>query len=330
MENDIDYSGLEFDPELQPLLYLEGITLDSLRCYTHWMRGYSEAQIARFFKITTEEAETGIALVKRLLPADELAQHVEDRNAIIDIQKRSADRDRNFGECLTRSADSFLKSRQNPASALREFREFIAADTSDLIPELRKRDGQICNEKEDERSRQAESQLISELRRADKKASKKDIPISNFYPKLESLFPMKETKPTQPDPDRKSRKNQTDKRITIRLDQALQEKVQKYRQNTGIELSMLVRRALSQFLQADTISKETVNVEMPQEALSLTGKYQVWGSDLREEMWMQFLRTIAAAFVATRRWHRDERSRRIYEGLIQLYYSLEENNVGQK
>jgi hypothetical protein len=39
------------DEDLAPLLGKDGVTLLSLKCLGHWRRGFSEAEIGRFFGI---------------------------------------------------------------------------------------------------------------------------------------------------------------------------------------------------------------------------------------------------------------------------------------
>jgi predicted DNA binding CopG/RHH family protein len=254
-----------------------------------------------------EETNTSIQHIKALVQEQMAALNIREKNEIC----ASKERPKKAYEELTANEENI-----NDIRSIRK--ESIRASVKEEADGLAQE--QVC-------------QVIAMLREQEKKPATATMPERG----TKSEYPCPEQNWQTPnDLEEKLRKKEqkphvtkTDRRITFRLDPVLLEKVQQYSQNTGIELSMIVRQALTQLLEADVTSKETANAELPQSALSLTGKYQVWGSDLREELWMQFLRTLAAAYVTTRRWHRDERSHRLYEGLIRLYRKLEGNNVRQ-
>jgi hypothetical protein len=204
-----------------------------------------------------------------------------------------------------------------------------AEDPSSLIPELRQENVRASTSEPAIDLAYRDARLAMELRERDKKTTKpimSENPAKYEYP----CDPTEQNVQATDDQEQKPRDIRTDRRITVRLDPALHDKVRQYCENARVELSVAVRRALSQFLEGDKPLIAENSNEMPQEALSLIGRYQTWGSDLREELWKQFLRTIAAAHATSRRWNRDERSRRLSEGLIQLYHSLEGFDVRQK
>jgi hypothetical protein len=333
MKNDDDIAictELRIDADLAPLLGMDGVMLQEIRCYHNWRRGYGGTDIGRYFGIRVEEAEASITHIQRLVPREMLDRDIGLRNEILEIPARSAERARRLQVLSSKSASDLMAEGRNPAKMLKELREELTAVEPSRITALRKQSiKDSTHETTSDISSEEEYKRIATLRKEDEKPAKRITTENHIKHEFPCDLP-EQNRQTPNDVEQMTRKNRPDRRITFRMDPDLHEKVRQYRQDTGVELSILVRRALSQFLQADTTSKETVNAEMPQEALSLMGKYQVWGSDLREELWVQFLRTIAAAYVATRKWHRDEKSHRLYEGLIRLYQSLEADNVRQK
>jgi hypothetical protein len=143
MANEIGYSGLGVDSEIKPLLRLEGVTLRACQCYTLWIHAFTAHQIAPLIEIPDEQVEADIALIKRLLPAAKLAQHMKERNEILESQNQFSEKRQRFRESLTRPVDSYLAEGRDPAKALREFREFINADTAYEIQDLREKDANI-------------------------------------------------------------------------------------------------------------------------------------------------------------------------------------------
>jgi hypothetical protein len=117
--------------------------------------------------------------------------------------------------------------------------------------------------------------------------------------------------------------------VTVRLDPDLREKLQRYGESIGIDLSTVIRQAISQLLAADSTAEGKTTAEMPAEALALTGPYQVWGSDLKEKLRESFLRILAMAYVTTRRWPKTAWVRQLYLALLPLYQCLEPDNVRQ-
>jgi hypothetical protein len=376
---------LGLDADLVQFLGKDGVTLQELQCHHQWRRGYGGADIGRYFGISTEEADASITHIQLTIPHEMLARDTGLRNEILAIKIRSEERSRRFHESLSKPARSYLEAGGDPIKALREYREYINADLSDLIPELPEKDTNIENygvslmqesqsiptlhqetntdvqhikasfpeeavigeenindiqnlrresirtsvkEEVEGLTPEQENQLIDELRARDMKPAK---PITASHARHE----FKHAPPEQNDVQmtnilsQKHDDKRTDRRITVRLPPALHERVRQYSKDAGIELSLVVRKALCQFLEGDA-SKVAASTEMPQEALSLIGLFQTWGSDLREELRLRFLKLLAMSYITRKRWHRADWIRELHAGLLSLYKSLEANDsVGQ-
>jgi hypothetical protein len=355
MENNIDYSSLGVDPELQPLLHLEGVTPAACRSYTLWMHAYTAHQIASIIEISVEHAEADITLIKRLLPADKLAQHIEERNDIIESEIQFKDRQRKFHESLTRPLDEYLAEGKDPIAALREFREYANAKSPDetqdrfagdgnirsdgkegeitenpsQIRDLRRRSNQSGIDEGASMAPEEENQIIAALRRADQKPSTKATTQSHIAPERESS-PILQNAATKSHVGQKPGADRADRRVTVRLDPDLFGKVNSRCNDLGIDLSTAIRRAITQFLAGDAPSQNHANMTMPAEALALIGPFQVWGSDLREELRLRFLTLLAMSYVTKGRWPRTEWAKELHFALLPLYQCLEKEDVRQK
>ena len=179
-----------------------------------------------------------------------------------------------------------------------------------------------------ERTAEMERQIIAALRREDETPAKKTKSgiqaIQETGPN-----PIGRQKQSPSNKTSKPARNKTDRRLTVRLDQELYEKVQKYCHDAALDYSILVRKALSDFFNSDAASKDKSTPTMPGEALRLIGRYQTWGYDLRDQFRARFLDILAMAHVTTKRWARTPWVREIYLGLLQLYQHLESENVRQ-
>jgi hypothetical protein len=445
---------LGIDCDLKILLDKE-VSLLILQFYHHWRRGSDMADIARYFGVSEAGADYAIRKVQQLLLPETLAKDIDLRNEVLNVKLRSVKIRQRFKDSLTKSVDSYLAEGKDPIAALREFREFVTAESSDLIPELQERIGNIrdtgnkgfnpekespsiptlrheetkadsqfikalpeenvaLNIKEEdeiraanegskkmreelaadlslpvdvllkrginpaqvvnryreavredfgviedlrakddaeepnritelrERNRQAsinedavdlaarDSQLIAELREKDEKPVM-NIMTEKQWERREPRLNLPSTnRPIKMTPNRKREGKTKGKRLTIRLDDSLYEKVQRHCIEAGIDLSFLLRSAIVQHLDSASASKDAANVGMPAEALTRTGKYQVAGSDLKEQLRENFLQLLAAAHVTARRWHREEWVHRLYAGLLPLYQHLEVESVRQQ
>ena len=179
-----------------------------------------------------------------------------------------------------------------------------------------------------ERTAEMERQIIAALRREDETPAKKTK--SGIRAMQETVpDPISRPKRSQSIKISKPERNRTDRRLTVRLDQELYEKVQGYCHDATLDYSALVRKALADYLNSDTASQAKVNSTMPSEALRLIGRYQTWGYDLREQFRTRFLELLAMAHATSKRWPRTEWVREVYLGLIQLYQHLESENGRQ-
>jgi hypothetical protein len=328
MEKNIDSSRLDNDPELKPLLG-EGASMLSCLCFAHWVRGFSPTQIGLYFMISVEEVESNLALIKQLLPSEVLASQIEIRNEIIAIKARMQEPAQGALNDLSLPAETLLKRGQNPANVLKRFREEISAEVPSRIAALRKQnDLASIDEKVVDLAPEDLSRLVTALRREDERPAKRIMTESHVRHEPDPAFP-KRNSPAEPDLDQKAGGDRTDRRITVRLNPDLHEKLQRYSNDLGIDLSSAVRTALSQFLDGDTLSKAAKSTEMPQEALSLAGRFQTMGSNLRFKTWEQFLCAIAASYVTSQRWRREEWVHRLHTGLLRLYRSVEVEDVRQ-
>jgi hypothetical protein len=328
MQNDTDASMLDNDPELK-LLLDKGASVLACRCFAHWIRGFEPARIGLFFKISEEEVESNIALVKRLLPNEVLASQVQIRNEITAAKFRRQETAGELSNDLCMQAEVILKHGRNPAHILKRYRESVGAEDPTRITALRKQNNHASiNENAVDLTPEDEGRLLAELRGREKKPAQKVVIIG---------YPRPERKPSSPEqkgctinsPDQKPRGNRTDRRVTLRLNPNLYGRLEKHSQDIGVDLSSVVRAAIANYLSGDPVSKDKAHAAMPPEALALTGRYQVAGSDLKEKLRENFLQLLAMAHVTSQRWPRAGWVRELYLGLASLYCSLGAGSVRQ-
>jgi len=113
------------------------------------------------------------------------------------------------------------------------------------------------------------------------------------------------------------------KRITIRLGDDDYEKLQKRGLETSLDISFLVREALSKYLaDGGTAAPEPTPARtglfMPDQAFALTGPYRAWSGDLRVELRKRFLDLLALAHSTAQTWPRSPGIREVYAGLLAL------------
>lgn len=365
MENnydEIDFSGPPVNPAIRHLWNLEntGYAFHKRACqsYSQWLVNYDEPQIAAFFKVSVEEIKADLAYIHALLPEEAIALHIRERDEIRASRERSKRVHEELAADLSLPAKTLIERGKNPADVMRRYREAVEYEVPpDLISDLRKQDsnirnngnkcettevpGQIkelrrqsnqsnINESADDLSPEASYRLIKELREEGKKPERKDTTISRPFRESQSAPPkQKQNMQTTNSLVQKSVVDRPDRRVTFRLNPDLHDKLHRYSKDAGIDISTAVRTALSQFLDSDA-SKVATNAEMPQEALSLTGPFQTWGSDLREELRLRFLKLLAMSYITRKRWHRADWIRELHAGLLSLYKCLEVNDsVGQ-
>jgi hypothetical protein len=197
------------------------------------------------------------------------------------------------------------------------------------VKALRKQGDQASIDEAANMAPEEENQLIAALRRADQNPSTKATTQNHIKPEPYQA-PIQEERKTESHIAPKSGGARTDRRVTARLDPDLFEKVNSRCNNLGIDLSTAIRRALSQFIEGDSAAKDHAIMTMPAEAGALMGRYQVWGSDLKEKLRENFLQLLAMAYVTERRWPRAMWVKELYRALLQSYRCLETNDVRQK
>ena len=331
-DNYIDFSRLSIDPTIQPLACRKDTGyanhLRACQCLSHWTKGYFTEQIALFFKISVADVEMDLAHIENLYTRASFEVKLREREEILRARKQGEEAQRRLSEKLSRPAESYLKARRNPANALAKFRKGIGAEDPSPISALRQKNSgmDLVDEKAAEHDLEEERQRILALRKKEAQPAKKVLPADQvrggYNPTLLDQY-----KRTQEESRRKPGGERTDLRITFRLDPGLYEALRKHAQDMGIEMSALIRKAITQYLDSDAESKVTTKLGMPQEALSLTGRYQVAGSDLKEKLRESFLQLLAQAYVTTGRWPRAEWVRELYLGLLPLHYCLERDDV---
>jgi hypothetical protein len=238
MENNIDSSRLKNDPDLIPLLD-KGATLLACLCFAHWVRGFEPIDIGLYFKLSEEEVEDNIALVKQLLPSDVLEAQIQIRAEIKAIQKRTEERSRRWSKDLNLSAKEILARGQNPAHLLRKFREEISTDIPSQIKDLRTKDGPTSiNEEAADRSLEGDLQKITRLRN---EATNLNQPPAGGAT-------------LEPDANKGKgiEKRRKQRRITIRLESGVLEKLQMHIQGSDLDISKTIRSAIRQYLEANT------------------------------------------------------------------------------
>lgn len=117
------------------------------------------------------------------------------------------------------------------------------------------------------------------------------------------------------------------RRITIRLDNEIHERIQQRSQETSLDFSFLVREALRKYLaDSGTTAQEPkpdyTNLVMPDQAFALTGPYRAFSGDLRLEMRKRFLDFLALAHSTAKIWPRSPGIREVYAGLLALGHHL--------
>jgi hypothetical protein len=361
MENnnyEIDLSGPPVNPAIRHLWNLEntGYAFHKRACqaYSQWLVNYDEPQIAVFFKVAVTETKADLAYIRALLPEEAITLHIRERNEIRASRERSKRVHDEIAADLSFPAKTLLERGQDPADVLRRYREateyeapadlksglpdernsYTCKDgkegeiTEDPIPvrELRRQNSQTSIDESAGDIAERDNQRIAVLRNEVRSPAKRIIPEGHFmreYP----TSPIA-NRQAQCNPDQKSAVNKADRRITFRMNPALHEKAQKYCRDAGLDLSTLMREATSQYLDGDTASNEKTNSSMPAEALARIGRYQIAGSNLKENLRENFLQLLAQAYVTTGRWQ-TKWVKELYRALLPLYQILEDENVRQ-
>lgn len=357
----IDYYGLGIDPSIRPLLSLQNTEYPhhsrACQAYSQWMKDYDEQEIAAFFKVSVEEACADLEHIRALLPVELIALHVRERDELYNAKEKWQKVHDELANDLSLPIDELIAQGKNPADVLRRYREAVdweaPSDTPSDLDELDSNISRNAKERQitedpnkindlrrqsnpfdgsfDNLDLEAANKLIEELRRADQLSSKKAVTHSH-QPHESDPTPIQQNGSHENDPNQKLRgikTDGTDRRVTVRLDPDTYDKLQQYIHDTGIGLSSTIRTALAQFLEGDSSSADSTPTSMPAEALKLIGRYQVWGSDLKEKLRENFLELVAMAYVTEKRWPRAMWVKELCNALIPIYRILEGVNVRQ-
>lgn len=119
------------------------------------------------------------------------------------------------------------------------------------------------------------------------------------------------------------------KRITIRIDDESFEKLQNRCQETGLDVSFLVREALGKYFAEAAEPQARIagaNYVMPPEAFALTGPYRAFSGDLRAELYKRLKDLLALAHSTAEQFPRTKGVREAYLAVLEAYHRL--NGVG--
>lgn len=315
---------LGVDADLEHMMNKNDATLLTLQVFGHWRRGFTNEEIAWFFGISPEEAESCILDVQKRISPERLRLDNETRDEILAFKNGSVEE--KLGESLSKSSDQHLAEGRNPAEALRSYREAIASDESDHIADLRQRDiNTMTIEGMDEPTWEKDNLLIAELRQDDKRSikntSKEEYSQGISQPR--SPARKNETKGLSGD---KSKEKTPDRRITVRMSIDLNERLSNLSDSLGLDRSFLVREAVQKYL--DRPSEQPENQALPPEIFALTPPYRAWSGDRRVELRNQFEKLLALSAVSAEYFPKTRGLREIFTTLLALYQQLKINGVG--
>jgi hypothetical protein len=112
-------------------------------------------------------------------------------------------------------------------------------------------------------------------------------------------------------------------RISVRLPYVQMDRVQEFCEDTGHDISHVVRQALDAFLarKSGTASNSgpPKRLSPPQAIIPLTVPYRAWGNgDARQELRSLFTQLLAASFALKELYPRTKGIREVYEALLPL------------
>ncbi len=116
------------------------------------------------------------------------------------------------------------------------------------------------------------------------------------------------------------------RRITIRLGEEDFGRLQNRCQETGLDISFVVRDAVGRYFSdastADDQQPASTAQFMPAEAFSLTGPYRAWSGDLRAQMRKRLVDMLALAHTTADQYPRTKGVREAYLAVLDAYYQL--------
>ncbi|MBN2319871.1 MAG: hypothetical protein JXR49_12370 [Acidobacteria bacterium] len=113
------------------------------------------------------------------------------------------------------------------------------------------------------------------------------------------------------------------RRITVRLNENLHDHIKRHCDDTGCDVTAVVRKALGSFFSKDEESRQNEGDEIitvpPEEIYDRVGNYLAWGrGDLRAEFKRQFVEILATAFATQRHFPKTPGVKEAYAGLLQI------------
>jgi hypothetical protein len=121
------------------------------------------------------------------------------------------------------------------------------------------------------------------------------------------------------------------RKVTLRLSDEDFGKLQSRCQDTGLDISFIIREALSSHLSGAAPADQggnpdSTNHAMPPEAFALAGPYRAFSGDLRAELRKQLKVLLALAHSTADQYPRTKGVREAYLAILNAYHQL--NGVG--
>lgn len=248
-DEEIDFSGPPVNPGIRMLWDINntGYTQHARACsvYSHWMVGSDDRQIAAFFNVSTEEIQADMAHIKELLSEEMIALHIRERDEIRESEERSKKLRQELAEDLSLPIDELIRRGVDPARVLRRYREAVSGDIRE-IETLRSNDAEPpIDEKADESALEDDLQRISMLRNDGKEQTESNKPTS----KETARISLTDNNKYKTDGNGKRRKQ---RRLSIRIENILIDKLQEHARKPHSDLSRLVRSAIEQYLESSS------------------------------------------------------------------------------
>jgi hypothetical protein len=97
------------------------------------------------------------------------------------------------------------------------------------------------------------------------------------------------------------------------------EKLHKYSKELNVDISTLVRSAITQYLDNNSQTLKVIDDAMPPEAFQHTGPFLAWGKgDLRIELKSRLKQLLALAFVCQKHYPKTKGMRDVYLNLLPI------------
>jgi hypothetical protein len=123
------------------------------------------------------------------------------------------------------------------------------------------------------------------------------------------------------------------KRITLRIDDQIHEKLMKQCRDLNLDASFVVREALGRYFSETGTADSPVlsagaKYAMPPEAFALAGPYRAFSGDLRAALKKRLLDMLALAHSTADQYPRTKGVREAYRAILEAYHLL--NGVGHE